>query len=218
MTERISYTYGPVFDRLWAVVAYESMDTARISGQRLLWSPEHQVWCRGYSYGAPGFSPEPTNAQPDAEYVAGALALLDRAGDYCPYLPRRRTQCGQPIKGDHFVAPGVCGEPVLYCVQRPDKTVVSSSGGSGNMKHWGSIFGCHAVKSRFWFDDAWEEADREEHVSYGEGMVASDVRDSAWCSRCARVGEPDSAAVYARADEAERDLLERRAANRAKRR
>lgn len=137
MTERISYTYGPVFDRLWAVVAYESIDTARISGQRLLWSPEHQAWRRAYSYGVPGFSPEPTSAQPDAEYVVGALALLDRTGGYCPYAPRRRTQCGQPIEGDHFVAPGVCSEPVLYCVQRPDKTVVSSAGGSGNMKHWG---------------------------------------------------------------------------------
>ena len=121
MTEHISYTYGPVFDRLWAVVAYESIDTARISGQWLLWSPEHQAWRRAYNYGAAGFSPEPTSAQPDAEYVASALAMLDRTGDNCPYAPRRRKQCGQPIEGDHFVAPGVCSEPVLYCVQRPDK-------------------------------------------------------------------------------------------------
>ena len=59
--------YGAVFDRLWAIVAYESIDTAHISSQRLLWSPEHQAWRRAYSYGATGFSPEPTNAQPDAE-------------------------------------------------------------------------------------------------------------------------------------------------------
>jgi hypothetical protein len=216
MTERISYTYGPVFDRLWAIVAYESIDTAHISGQRLLWSPEHQAWRRAYSYGATGFSPEPTNAQPDAQYVASALALLDRTGDYCPYAPQRREQCGQPIAGDHFVAPGVCSEPVLYCVQRPDKTVVSSFGGGGNMKHWGSIFGCHAVKSQFWLDDAWDDEDREEHVSYGEGMVASAVRDRDWCSRCVHFSEPDSAALYAQAEKAEHALLKRRAVNRAR--
>jgi hypothetical protein len=82
------------------------------------------------------------------------------------------------------------------------------------MKHWGSIFGCHAVKSQFWLDDAWDD---EEHVSYGEGMVASDVRDRDWCSRCAHFGEPDSAGLYAQAEKAERDLLERRAVNRTRR-
>jgi hypothetical protein len=84
---------------------------------------------------------------------------------------------------------------VLYCVQRSDKTVVSSSGGGGSMKHWGSIFGCHAVKSQFWLDDARDDEDREEHVSYGEGMVASDVRDRDWCSRCVHFGEPDGCLV-----------------------
>jgi hypothetical protein len=56
------------------------------------------------------------------------------------------------------------------------------------------------------------------HVSYGEGMVASDVCDRDWCSRCSHFGEPDSAALYAQAEKAERDLLERRAVNRARRR
>jgi hypothetical protein len=214
MAERISYTYGSVFDRLWAVVALESLDTAHTSGRRLVWSPEHQAWRNAYNYGAPGFFPEPANGQPNADYVASTLALLDRTGDYCPYAPQRREQCGLPIAGDHFVAPGVCGEPVLYCVQRPDKTVVSSFGGGGNMKHWGSIFGCHAVKKQFWRDTAWDD---EEHVSYGEGMVASAVRDRDWCSRCTRLGEPDSAALYAKAEKAERDLLNRRTANRARR-
>jgi hypothetical protein len=206
-----------MFDRLWAVVTHESIDTAYMSGQRLLWSPRDQAWRRAYDYGAPGFFPEPTNAQPDANYLAGVLALLDRTGEYCPYQPQRRRQCGQPVAGDHFVAPGVCGEPVLYCVQRPDKTVVSSFRGGGNMKHWGSIFGCHAVKSQFWLEDAWSDENRVEHVSYGEGMVASDVRDRDWCSGCARFGEPDSGVLYALAEKAERDLLERRASNRAKR-
>jgi hypothetical protein len=217
MANRISYTYGPVFDRLWAVVTHESIDTAHISGQRLLWSPRDQAWRRAYDYGAPGFSSEPTSAQPDAVYLASVLALIERTGKYCPYEPQRREQCGQPIAGNHFVAPGVCGEPVLYCVQRPDRTVVSSFCGGGNMKHWGSICGCHAVKSKFWLEDAWDDEDREEYVSYGEGMVAADVRDRDWCSRCAHLGEADSTALYAQAQEAERELLETRKLNRARR-
>jgi hypothetical protein len=114
-----------VFDRLWAIVAYESIDTAHISGQQLLWSPEHQAWPRAYSYGATGFSPEPTNAQPDAEYVASALALLDRTGDYGPNAPRAPGAVRPASCRRSFVAPGVCSEPVLYCVQRSDKTVVA---------------------------------------------------------------------------------------------
>jgi hypothetical protein len=49
-------------------------------------------------------------------------------------------------------------------------------------------------------------------------MVASDVRDRDWCSRCVHFGEPDSAALYAQAEKAEHDLLERRAVNRTRRR
>jgi hypothetical protein len=243
MGERITYTYGPVFNRLWAVVAYESIDTAGASGQRLLWSPEQQAWRRDYQYAHTGFSPKPTNAQPDAEYVASVVALLGtheqrlERNESCPqcWLPRgtnfmysaaseleeynaaRRDQ----FLVDHFVAPDVFGKPAMYCVQRPDKSVVASSRGSGEKKHWGSIWGCQAVEPEF-FTDRWDG----EHVYYGEGMVASDVRDRSWCSRCTGSAdniadqhrELDSAALHALAQHAERELLERRAANSKRRR
>jgi hypothetical protein len=199
-------------DQLWAIVAYAHSG----AGRRLLWSPAHRAWLRSRDFG-PGFLSTPVpgdDGRPYDDELAAIPALateLIRSG-IC-------QRCGLSDLGDHFIAPDVYGMSAIYCVQMPDRSIVESFGGSGTRKHWGSLNGCSAVKAGF-YTDSWEE----EHVSFGEGLVASHVRDWSWCNRCtgsaanitsAANAKGISPAAYVQAREDE--LLRTRKANRARR-
>lgn len=91
----------------------------------------------------------------------------------------------------HYIAPDVYGDPALYCVQVPPYSVVDSKGGRGSAKHWGSPFGCQSV-TRF--------IDIGMNVSgpymgplaaytFGEPLVADEVIDREWCSRCSNTAD-----------------------------
>jgi hypothetical protein len=108
----------------------------------------------------------------------------------------------------------------IYCVQMADSSIVGSFGGSGTRKHWGSLNGCSAVKNDFQ-TDSWGE----EYVTFGEGLVASHVRDWDWCTRCtaaaanvARAAETQGVSPAAYVQAREDELLRTRKANRASRR
>jgi hypothetical protein len=159
-------------DDLWAVVVNEYCG----GGTRLLWSPEYHVWLPSRTYGA-GFRAGPVDSyegRPCDDELVGAAKLAET-------LLRQRIcqRCGLTELRDHFVAPDVFGMAALYCVQQPDPRVVSSFGGNGTRKHWGSRFGCSAVRSEHFTD-----RQGHDHVDYGEGLVAAKVRDWEWCARC----------------------------------
>ncbi|BCB83126.1 hypothetical protein [Phytohabitans suffuscus] len=162
-----------LLDQLWAVVAYDR----RGAGRRVRWSATHRYWLPSRAYGT-GFVTEPidnNDGQPSEESLPPIRALVQT-------LLRDRIcqRCGLSDLEDHFVAPGIHQDLALYCVQLPDPSVVESFGGGGDRKHWGSIYGCSAVKPYYFTD-----SHGEEHVTFGGGMVASLVRDREWCSRCA---------------------------------
>lgn len=201
------------FDQLWAVVTYQSYG----GGDRLLWSSEHQTWLLSLPYGA-GFVSSPVDGftgRPYDDEVAAVPRLADEL------LTRRICQhCCLSDLEDQFVAPDMFGDAAMYCVQRPHESVVSSFGGSGTRKHWGSLHACSAVKPRFLFVREWDE----EEVDFGEGLVASHVRDWAWCDRCtnaarniATAAEQASKSVEEFTREHQENLLERRARNRGSR-
>lgn len=200
------------FDQLWAVVVYEQLG----GGRRLLWSSVDRTWLPSRHYGS-GFVSAPVPGYAGRPYDDELTAI--------PLLTDKLTRdgvcqrCGLSNLRDHLVAPDVYGAAAIYCVQLPDKSIVESSGGSGTRKHWGSLSGCSAVKSAF-FTDSWGE----EHVWFGEGLVASHVRDWDWCNRCtgtaaniARGAEERGARAAAYAQALEDELLETRKANRARR-
>jgi hypothetical protein len=201
------------FDQLWAVVTYEHFG----GGRRLLWSSVHHTWLpsRDFGFGfvtapVPGFTGRPYD---DELTVIPVLAeRLTHAG-VC-------QQCGLSELQDHFIAPDVYGSPAIHCLQMPSKAIVGSFGGSGTRKHWGSLDGCSAVKHEF-YTNSWGG----ESIYFGEGLVASHVRDWDWCNRCtgaaaniasAAQGKGMSPAAYVQARKD--DLLRERKANRASRR
>lgn len=162
-----------VFDELWAVVLYDYQG----GGRRILWSTRYRAWLPSTGYGV-GFTETPVvryDVRPQAEDLSGVTDLVD------VFVENGVCQrCGLSELGEHFVAPDVFGITSLYCVQQPDPRVVGSFGGGGNRKHWASRFGCPAVRPEYFTgreDDRW--------VDYGEGLIASHVRDWGWCSRCA---------------------------------
>jgi hypothetical protein len=127
-------------------------------------------------YGA-GFSSVPIDGyegKPYDDELSGAASLADKL------LQNRICQrCGLADLRDHFITPDVFGMAALYCVQQPDPRVVRSFGGNGTRKHWGSRFGCSAVNAEYFTN-----RDNERYVDYGEGLVATRVRDREWCARC----------------------------------
>jgi hypothetical protein len=162
-------TYG----KSWAVVTDESYG----GGARLLWSRTYKTWLPSRRYGR-GFVTEPTPGEERQPYEAQLAAIPELTGRLLDV--RMCQRCGLSDLEDHFIAPDVWGNSTLYCVQRPAPTVVYSSGGGGDRKHWGSLSGCSSVQAQFLVDERFGE----ESVVYGESMVASHVRDYAWCSRC----------------------------------
>jgi len=144
---------------------------------RLLWSPGRQHWLPAASYG-PGFANEqvdPDSTAPSSEDLARVLHLG------AEFATRGCQRCGLTGLDDHLIAPDVYGQLTRYCVQLPDPTVVCSFGGTGDRKHWGSPYGCSAVRPGFRTTEYGEE-----QVEYGEGLIAARVRDWDWCVRCAQ--------------------------------
>jgi hypothetical protein len=201
------------FDQLWAVVAYDRIG----GGRRLLWSSAHRAWLPSIRSvrGRPWFTSTPVDGhegQPYEDELEAIPGLVDKLLE-----DRICQRCGLSDVGDHFVAPNVHGDAALYCLQMPDPRVVESSGGQGMRKHWGTMFGCSAVRQRFLMDDHGSE-----HIDFGRALVASHVRDWEWCNRCidaaadirrAARTENQSPEKYVR--DQERQLLRTRRASRA---
>lgn len=161
-------------DQMWAVVVYQHFG----DGRRLLWSSNHHAWLPSYAYGQ-GFATTPPSdfdGRPYEDDLAAIPELIDEfiRDGICQH-------CGLSGAEDHFIAPDVFGDAALHCVQKPNRSVVASFGGDGMHKHWGSLHGCSAVKSEFYTDTYGLE-----YVHFGEGLVASHVRDWDWCSNCTR--------------------------------
>jgi hypothetical protein len=168
------------FSKLYAVVLHHQVG----SGFHVRWSPQHTAWLRSLNYsGYWADSPGEVYGRADApteEDFAAALALVrqvTRGAWIC-------QRCLQPDPCLHFIAPNVYGEPELYCVQMPSCSVVESQGGQGEVKHWGSPFGCQSVKVAF---DVGEPSNRIGLLAayvYGRPLPAEEVIRRRWCSRC----------------------------------
>lgn len=200
-------------DDFWAVV----VNAWHSGGTRLLWSTTLQDWLPSRAYGD-GFAASPV--------ADGDLTPYDDEVQAIPGLARRLLtdrvcqRCGLSDLQDHLIAPDVFGDAAMYCVQMPDPSVVSSSGGSGSKKHWGALGGCGSVGPEFL-----TTAYGEEQINYGDGLVASHVRDWQWCSRCltaarnlASAADRQGRPVADFLRDRERDLLANRHANRLGRR
>jgi hypothetical protein len=198
-----------VLDDFWAVVVY----AAHGGGTRLLWSPTLHAWLPSRAYGD-GFAAAPAAGRDLVPYDDELQAI--------PGLGRRLLadricqRCGLIDLSDHLIAPDVFGDAAMYCVQMPDSSIVRSSGGSGSKKHWGALDACNSVRPEFTTDSYGDE-----RISFGEGLVASNVRDWEWCARCtnaagnlARAAEREARPVADYLRDRERQMLERRKANR----
>lgn len=156
----------PAFDQLYAVVLRGSSWASRV-----LWSPPHRAWL-DTSYNGHGFRPEPgvEPHTPLGDDLVAAVALVEavansRRGQYWTWCGRGSgSYCGISDPGQHLIAPGVDGQPRLYCVQRPDPTVLVTG---GDRLHW--TWGCRVG---------------EEAVPYTDSANANEVRDRDWCSMC----------------------------------
>lgn len=168
------------FSKLYAVV----LDHDRGGGMRVKWSLEHTAWIRNRDYSRDGWRQSPDTAGtvdvPTDDDRVLALALATGAAQaWC-------QRCGLTDPHMHFIAPNIYGEPTLYCVQAPCPEVVNSKGGGGRVKHWGSPFGCQAVD---YIIDS-DGGPASPHIGpvalhiFGQPLVAEDVIDRPWCSRC----------------------------------
>jgi len=152
-------------------------------GGRLLWSSSQQAWVPSIHYGVGFLARDGFTPHPDEEQVRAVVAVASRVGDSGWY---GCGHCGVHSLGAHFVAPDVFGDPRVYCVQRPSHTVVQSSGGSGRKKHAGEGHGCQSVE-RQRYTRNYGPGDDEDVYCYGVPMVARDVIDLEWCSRCTSI-------------------------------
>jgi hypothetical protein len=199
------------FDQFWAVVLLNYAG----AGRRLLWSPVHRTWLPNRSY-IPGFAQQPLIDFAPQPYSDDLDAVPELAAE----LVRRRVcyRCGATKLSDHFIAPDVLGNASIYCVQRPNPSVVASFGGSGQKKHWGTMLGCSAVRQEFWINQYGDET-----VRYGNALIANDVRDCDWCARCTSVaaniarGSDETVSIDQYAIDYEHDVLKERAKNRRSR-
>ncbi|NMO50413.1 hypothetical protein HH310_04300 [Actinoplanes sp. TBRC 11911] len=180
---------GGTFSRFYAVVLGHWAG----GGRRIRWSTQHNAWVRGEAYGrylADPWLTEPgqTFGRPDGpaeedQVAASALANSVVKPDGRPFFCQR---CWGSGPESHFIAPDVYGDPELYCVQMPAYSVVDSSGGSGEVKHWGSPYGCQSVDQSI--DTA--STGREPYLGpcaayvFGRPLPADEVINRDWCSRC----------------------------------
>lgn len=155
-------------------------------------SPTDRAWLGTHDYAryrsdpwldsAGGTFGRPDTPSPDE--LAAAVALASKVT--APRKPFFCQRCWQSSPAFHFIAPDVYGEPELYCVQIPSFAVVDSAGGSGDLKHWGSPFGCQSVEYAI---------DSDLYVGgqyigplagyvYGRPLPAEEVINRDWCSRC----------------------------------
>lgn len=95
-------------------------------------------------------------------------------------------RCWTSSPGSHFITPDVHGDAELYCLQMPAYSVVDSSGGSGQVKHWGSPYGCHSVDQSVDTSSAGREPYLGPRAAYvfGRPLPADEVINRDWCSRC----------------------------------
>lgn len=176
-----------LFSNLYAVVLHHSVG----SGYRVRWSPEHGGWLRSkdwspYSRGRWAEVPEEIHGRPDAPTEPDRAAAVALASQVCqPQTTWTCSRCGLREPRLHFIAPNLLGEPELYCVQVPSYAVVGS-GGQSHVKHWGSPFGCQAVKSSIAVDDGTGSPYIGPLAAYvyGDPLPAEEVINRDWCSRC----------------------------------
>ena len=199
------------FNEYWAVVLHNRY------GGRMLWSAALRAWLapRDFSVGFGTYPYEPGQAEPWQDEIQEVLAINDRLDS-----DRICQHCGLTDRADHLIVPNASGVPTRYCLQRPPRDVVYSRGGGGNRKHWGTMFGCAAVEAAF-STDSWGS----ELATYGQGVVASHLRDLDWCGRCtglagniARAAQERSQTLRDYVEERENELLQRREQNRTRRR
>ncbi|MBK0332055.1 hypothetical protein I8D64_11660 [Brachybacterium sp. MASK1Z-5] len=147
----------------------------------LRWAPVDRAWKR---LTIDGWSPGVVAGDaPREDQLSEALteAQRFRGSTWC-------ARCDRPADpAKHFICVGVLGEPESYCVQKPASEVVDSRGGTGQLKHWGTHWGCQVV------EPARESASlpgfEGSHAVtagyvYGRPLLADEVMERDWCSRC----------------------------------
>lgn len=169
-------------------------------GGPLRWAPRHGAWLRSLTTSQ--WASEPVDGDEVVEgQVAAALSAAETFRQ--EYACRR---CGGLAKAEtHFIAVDVFAEPVVYCVQRPAAEVVSSSGGTGSKKHWGSPLGCRAVRHVDVIGPVpgLGRTDILGSYIYSEPLIADEVLLLSWCARC----RAEALAWKAKASQSEEDDL-----------
>jgi hypothetical protein len=177
------------FSEFYAVVLNHEVG----SGRRVRWSPPHGAWLSSKDFAR--YSADPWRDEPgtsfghvDAPYedeLTSAIALARhvlrpaKGSFFCEYCLRTDARA-------HFIAPNVHSEPELYCLQVPAFSVVASPGGNGQMKHWGSPFGCQSVDHHI----STGGYGRRRYIGpiaayvFGLPLPADEVINREWCSRC----------------------------------
>ena len=134
-----------------------------------LWSPEG--WKKQDHYSGTWFVPRET---PHPVFPAEHIAIVHAFAAL-----RQCYRCYLDVD-QHLIAPNPWGTPTQYCVQVPEPTVV---GGGGKKKHSGSTSGgCHATS---WHWQIRLDDYPRLHPTFDDPLVASEIRDRPWCSRCA---------------------------------
>jgi hypothetical protein len=178
-----------VFSRFYAVV----LNHWAGSGRRVRWSRRHGAWLRSRDYGR--YHPDPWLDEPgethgrsdapaeDDQAAATTLACSIANPDSQSYFCQR---CWRSSPESHYIAPDIYGDSALYCLQVPAYDVVDSFGGTGQLKHWGSPFGCQSVDQ--YIDSG--GLGRGPYLGplavyvFGQPLPADEVINRAWCSRC----------------------------------
>jgi ribosomal protein L37E len=175
------------FAQLHAVVLDHEMG----SGQRVVWSKEHQGWLRnrdwaqsldrefwieepGLTFGRPD---NPIEAQLSAAVDLAQRVVRSESTWFC-------QRCGQTAPELHFICPNIYCEPEIYCVEVPSYGVVESHGGNGQVKHWGSPYGCQSVDVVFDSGYVAPYIGPRALYPFGRPLPANDVITREWCSRC----------------------------------
>jgi hypothetical protein len=184
--ESVRRDVPPSLDELFAVVLW-----SRLGGKRVRWDTSRKEWLCSSDWGIGFRRQEPRHRIGDGEWSMWSQvhdpeeADIERVVALADGLVRDRIcqWCGHAELRLHGVAPDVYGRPSLVCVLRPDPTCVSSYGGGGRAKHWGSRSGCQSVRGGA-VHAPHDWALRAGYMLYGEPLDALDVFDRDWCSKC----------------------------------
>lgn len=121
----------------------------------------------------------------DAVYGDQAEEALEVAEEFLSMDSCDR--CGGEARPDlHYIAVNVFESPEVFCVGWPAFDVVDSAGGTGQLKHWGSPFACHAPGGAALITASvpWGRESVVSAFVYGYPLLPEVAMARPWCQRC----------------------------------